>query len=100
MFQVRFHGRGGQGVVPAAELLTSAAFREGRQAQALVPRTGGIVDSAVGINSVERFLGNEALRPSLKVPVDAAPTGKRVLVAGAGPPAYPPPATSPAQVTR
>ena len=34
MFQVRFHGRGGQGVVTAAELLASAAFREGRHAQA------------------------------------------------------------------
>ena len=34
MFQVRFHGRGGQGVVTAAELLASAAFREGRYAQA------------------------------------------------------------------
>jgi pyruvate ferredoxin oxidoreductase gamma subunit len=34
MFQVRFHGRGGQGVVTAAELLASAAFREDRCAQA------------------------------------------------------------------
>jgi NADPH-dependent glutamate synthase beta subunit-like oxidoreductase len=43
------------------------------------------LDSAVGINSVERFLGDEALRRGWKVPVDAAPTGKRVLVVGAGP---------------
>ena len=34
MFAVRFHGRGGQGVVTAAELLASAAFREDRYAQA------------------------------------------------------------------
>jgi pyruvate ferredoxin oxidoreductase gamma subunit len=34
MFQVRFHGRGGQGVVTAAELLASAAFLEDRYAQA------------------------------------------------------------------
>jgi pyruvate ferredoxin oxidoreductase gamma subunit len=34
MFQVRFHGRGGQGVVTAAELLAAAAFLEGRHAQA------------------------------------------------------------------
>jgi pyruvate:ferredoxin oxidoreductase-like protein/pyruvate ferredoxin/flavodoxin oxidoreductase-like protein/pyruvate flavodoxin/ferredoxin oxidoreductase-like protein len=34
MFQVRFHGRGGQGVVTAAELLASAAFREDRYTQA------------------------------------------------------------------
>ncbi|MGC8509871.1 MAG: 2-oxoacid:acceptor oxidoreductase family protein [Acidimicrobiales bacterium] len=34
MFQVRIHGRGGQGVVTAAELLAVAAFEEGRPAQA------------------------------------------------------------------
>lgn len=34
MFQVRIHGRGGQGVVTAAELLSVAAFAEGRHAQA------------------------------------------------------------------
>ena len=34
MFQVRIHGRGGQGVVTAAELLSVAAFREGKHAQA------------------------------------------------------------------
>jgi pyruvate ferredoxin oxidoreductase gamma subunit len=34
MFQVRFQGRGGQGVVTAAELLASAAFSEDRYAQA------------------------------------------------------------------
>jgi pyruvate ferredoxin oxidoreductase gamma subunit len=34
MFAVRFHGRGGQGVVTAAELLAAAAFGEDRYAQA------------------------------------------------------------------
>ncbi|MBK7792834.1 MAG: 2-oxoacid:acceptor oxidoreductase family protein [Betaproteobacteria bacterium] len=34
MFQVRIHGRGGQGVVSGAELLSVAAFDEGRFAQA------------------------------------------------------------------
>ncbi len=34
MFQVRIHGRGGQGVVTAAEMLSIAAFIEGRHAQA------------------------------------------------------------------
>jgi pyruvate ferredoxin oxidoreductase gamma subunit len=34
LFQVRIHGRGGQGVVTAAELLSVAGFREGRYAQA------------------------------------------------------------------
>ncbi|HEX5618846.1 MAG TPA: 2-oxoacid:acceptor oxidoreductase family protein [Solirubrobacteraceae bacterium] len=34
MFQVRIHGRGGQGVVTAAELLSVAAFLDGAHAQA------------------------------------------------------------------
>ena len=34
MFQVRIHGRGGQGVVTAAEMLSIAAFEEGSYAQA------------------------------------------------------------------
>ncbi len=34
MIQIRLHGRGGQGVVTAAELLASAAFKDGKAAQA------------------------------------------------------------------
>ncbi|MDE3122662.1 MAG: 2-oxoacid:acceptor oxidoreductase family protein [Paracoccaceae bacterium] len=34
MFEIRLHGRGGQGVVTAAEMLSVAAFDEGRHAQA------------------------------------------------------------------
>jgi len=34
MLEIRIHGRGGQGVVTAAELLSAAAFAEGRYAQA------------------------------------------------------------------
>jgi 2-oxoacid:acceptor oxidoreductase delta subunit (pyruvate/2-ketoisovalerate family) len=50
----------------------------------------GQLDEAVGINSVERFLGDEAIRRGWpvsgeKAPVAAAPTGNRVLVVGAGP---------------
>src|SRR4029079_2980524 len=43
------------------------------------------LDEAVGINSVERFLGDEGIRRGWTVPVDAPDTGKRVLVVGAGP---------------
>src|SRR6476661_10961443 len=45
----------------------------------------GQLDEAVGINSIERFLGDEALRHGWTVPVTAAPSGKHVLVVGAGP---------------
>ena len=45
----------------------------------------GELDEAVGINAVERFLGDEAIRRGWRVEVTAPPTGKRVLVVGAGP---------------
>lgn len=44
-----------------------------------------MLDEAVGINAVERFLGDEALRQGWTVDVTAADTGKQVLVVGAGP---------------
>ncbi len=43
------------------------------------------LDSSVGINSVEHFLGDEALRRGWKFDPPAAPTGRKVLVVGAGP---------------
>jgi 2-oxoacid:acceptor oxidoreductase delta subunit (pyruvate/2-ketoisovalerate family) len=42
------------------------------------------LDSAVGINSIERFLGDEAIRQGWQFPKSAL-TGKRVLIIGAGP---------------
>ncbi|HET7349876.1 MAG TPA: NAD(P)-binding protein [Marmoricola sp.] len=45
----------------------------------------GQLDEAVGINSVERFLGDEAIRQGWQVTVDVPATGRRVLVVGAGP---------------
>ncbi len=43
------------------------------------------VDEAVGINAVERFLGDYAIESGLALPRAGADTGKRVLVVGAGP---------------
>lgn len=45
----------------------------------------GQLDSAVGINSVERFLGDEAIKLGWKFDAPAQETGKRILVVGAGP---------------
>lgn len=45
----------------------------------------GQMDEAVGINAIERFLGDKAIAEGWNVSVDAAPTGKHVLVVGAGP---------------
>jgi 2-oxoacid:acceptor oxidoreductase delta subunit (pyruvate/2-ketoisovalerate family) len=43
------------------------------------------VDEAVGINSVERFLGDEAIKRNWRFTPPEQKTGKRVLVVGAGP---------------
>ncbi len=45
----------------------------------------GELDEAVGINAVERFLGDHALEKGWTLPKRETPTGKRVLVVGAGP---------------
>ncbi len=43
------------------------------------------VDEAVSIHAVERFLGDLAGQEGWELPVEAPPSGKRVLVVGAGP---------------
>lgn len=45
----------------------------------------GQLDSAVGINSVEHFLGDEAITRGWKFVPPAVTSGKKVLVVGAGP---------------
>jgi pyruvate ferredoxin oxidoreductase gamma subunit len=67
MFQVRFHGRGGQGVVTAAELLSVAAFLEQRHAQAFPSfgseRMGAPVVSFCRIDDKEIRLREPILDP-------------------------------------
>jgi NADPH-dependent glutamate synthase beta subunit-like oxidoreductase len=43
------------------------------------------LDDAVGINSVERFLGDEAVRLGWSLPEPGRDTGRRVVVVGSGP---------------
>jgi 2-oxoacid:acceptor oxidoreductase delta subunit (pyruvate/2-ketoisovalerate family) len=43
------------------------------------------IDTPVGINSVERFLGDEAIKEKWKFATPETESGKRVLVVGAGP---------------
>ena len=45
----------------------------------------GKLDEPVGINSVERFLGDEALKQGWKLTAPASESGKHVLIVGAGP---------------
>lgn len=54
MKQIRIHGRGGQGVVTAAELIAIAAFKDGFEAQAFpsfgVERTGAPIEAFARIS--------------------------------------------------
>jgi pyruvate ferredoxin oxidoreductase gamma subunit len=67
MFQVRIHGRGGQGVVTAAEMLSVAAFLEGKHAQAFPSfgseRTGAPVVAYCRIDDREIRLREPILEP-------------------------------------
>ena len=45
----------------------------------------GAVDEAVGIHAVERFLGDEANKQGWMPKYEAKPSGKKILVVGAGP---------------
>jgi len=45
----------------------------------------GELDSSVSIHAVERFLGDKAAVEHWVVPLEAKPSGKRILVVGAGP---------------
>ncbi len=67
MFQVRIHGRGGQGVVTAAEMLSIAAFDEGRHAQAFPSfgseRTGAPVVAFCRIDDREIRLREPIVAP-------------------------------------
>lgn len=54
MIEIRIHGRGGQGVVTAAELIAISAFQDGKYAQAFpffgVERTGAPIEAYARIN--------------------------------------------------
>lgn len=67
MFQIRIHGRGGQGVVTAAEMLSIAAFLEGRYAQAFPSfgseRTGAPVVAFCRLDDKEIRLREPIVRP-------------------------------------
>lgn len=67
MFQVRIHGRGGQGVVTGAEMLSVAAFLEGEHAQAFPSfgseRTGAPVVAFCRIDRKEIRLREPIMEP-------------------------------------
>jgi pyruvate ferredoxin oxidoreductase gamma subunit len=92
MFQVRFHGRGGQGVVTAAELLAEAAFKEGRQAQAFPSfgseRMGAPVMSFCRIDDKPIRTHEPVIEPDALIIQDPTLLHQAELFAGLGPDGY------------
>jgi pyruvate ferredoxin oxidoreductase gamma subunit len=74
VLQIRIHGRGGQGVVTAAELLSIAAFEQGRHAQAFPSfgseRTGAPVVAFCRIDDHEIRLREPVLHPDVLIVQD------------------------------
>ena len=74
MLQIRMHGRGGQGVVTAAEMLSIAAFEQGRHAQAFPSfgseRTGAPVVAFCRIDDQEIRLREPILAPDVLIVQD------------------------------
>lgn len=75
MFQIRIHGRGGQGVVTAAEMLSIAAFLERRYAQAFPSfgseRTGAPVVAFCRIDDKDIRLREPIMDPDALIIQDA-----------------------------
>ncbi len=89
MLEIRIHGRGGQGVVTAAELLSSAAFREGQYAQAFPSfgseRMGAPVTSFCRLDARPIRLREPIDRPDVVVVQDPTLLASHDVFAGLGP---------------
>jgi pyruvate ferredoxin oxidoreductase gamma subunit len=76
MKQIRIHGRGGQGVVTAAELIAIAAFKDGYFSQAFpsfgVERTGAPIESFVRIDEKEIKTREHVYEPDYLIIQDAS----------------------------
>lgn len=74
MLQIRIHGRGGQGVVTAAEMLSVAAFEQGRHAQAFPSfgseRTGAPVVAFCRIDERDIRLREPVMAPDVLIVQD------------------------------
>lgn len=92
MFEIRIHGRGSQGVVTAAELLSVAAFLDGFEAQAFPSfgseRMGAPVMSFCRISETPIRLREPVTEPNAVIVVDATLLHQVDLFAGLRPDGY------------
>lgn len=92
MFQIRIHGRGGQGVVTATEMLSVAAFEEGHHAQAFPSfgseRTGAPVVAFCRIDNKEIRLREPIMEPDALIIQDPTLLHQINVFAGLKPDGY------------
>ncbi len=92
MFEVRIHGRGGQGVVTAAELLSEAAFADGFHAQAFPSfgseRTGAPVVAFCRISQTPIRVREPVVAPDALIVQDSTLIHQVDLFAGLSPEGY------------
>jgi pyruvate ferredoxin oxidoreductase gamma subunit len=92
MFAVRFHGRGGQGAVTAAELLALAAFKDDRFAQSFPSfgseRMGAPVVAYCRLGEHEMRTREPVVAPDCLVVIDPTLVHQVDLFAGLGPDGY------------
>ncbi|MBC7091505.1 MAG: 2-oxoacid:acceptor oxidoreductase family protein [Nitrososphaeria archaeon] len=74
LYEIRFHGRGGQGAVTAAELLVKAAVCEGKWGQSFpffgAERRGAPVTAFARISEEKHFLHSPITEPNIVVVLD------------------------------
>ncbi len=74
MYEVRFHGRGGQGAVTAAHTLSDAAFRESKDVQSFpmfgVERRGAPVAAFARIDEKEIDIKTQIYEPDMVIVLD------------------------------
>jgi pyruvate ferredoxin oxidoreductase gamma subunit len=92
MLEIRIHGRGGQGVVTAAEMLSIAAFEQGHHAQAFPSfgseRTGAPVIAFCRIDDKEIRLREPILAPDVLIVQDPTLLHQVDVFQGLRPDAY------------
>lgn len=86
MIQIRIHGRGGQGVVTAAEILAQAAFLDGAYTQAFpafgVERSGAPIQSFVRIDDKPIITREQIYSPDILIVQDQSLLKEKEVLAG------------------
>ncbi|NCD00775.1 pyruvate ferredoxin oxidoreductase [bacterium] len=76
MIEIRLHGRGGQGVVTASELVAISAFKDGKFSQAFpsfgVERTGAPIEAFTRIDNKFIRTREQIYTPNILVVLDAS----------------------------